>query len=151
MAGPAVYTLTDLTGRKKNIGRTMIVSGIEVRRNTIIVASVSLIISLVPTFVVFWFVGVYAVVFVPAAFIGAGFFLLSKSRQGLQLSQYRALNDKRRADPNTFFICFRPTERQEGFARIVQSCEAANRTLRNVPTAVFTKSRRASGGKGKPA
>jgi hypothetical protein len=149
--GPSVYSLTDLTGRRKNAGRTMIISGIEVGRRTLIVTSVSFIASLLPTLILFPLLGALTFVIVPPVFIIAGFlFFEGRSRKGLQLRRYEAYLDKRKADPSTFYVCFQPAAKTLGFARIVSSVETPRRPLLNAPAATFTPSRRIVG-KRKPA
>ena len=149
--GPSVYSLTDLTGRRKNVGRTMIISGIEVGRQTLIVFSISAVISIIPTLFFFFIFGALAIVIVPTLVIAGAFFLfVGRSRKGLQLQRYKALNDQRKADPSTFYVCFQPTTAGIGFGRVVASSEVVYKPLENTPTAVFTPSRRVVG-KRKPA
>lgn len=149
--GPSVYSLTDLTGRRKNAGRTMIISGIEVGRRALIVTSVSFVASLLPMLLLFPLLGALTFVTVPPLFIIIGFvFFETRTRKGLQVRRYELFIDKRKADPGTFFVCFKPVTDGLGFGRIVNSTEAVHRPLDNGPAAVFTPSRRLTG-KRKPA
>jgi hypothetical protein len=144
--GPSVYSLTDLTGRRKNAGRTMIISGIEIGRRTLIVTSVSFVASLLPMLLLFPLLGALTFVTVPPVFIIVGFvFFEARTRKGLQLRRYEAFLDKRKVDPNIFFVCFQPVSAGLGFGRIVNSAETVRRPLENSPTAVFTPSRRTAG------
>jgi hypothetical protein len=149
--GPSVYSLTDLTGRRKNDGRTMIISGVEIGRRTLIVASVSFLASLFPMLIAWPLLGALSLVTVPPAFIAAGFiFFEARSRKGLKVRRYQAFLDQRKVDPDTFFVCFQPVSDGLGFTRIVTSTEPAYRPLENAPNVVFTSSRRPTG-KRKPA
>ncbi|WIE80970.1 hypothetical protein [Curtobacterium sp. MCSS17_016] len=148
---PSVYSLTDLTGRRKNDGRTMIISGIEVGRRTLIVFSLSGVLSLVPTLMLLPFFGILVIAIVPPIVIAASFiFFEGRSRRGLQVRRYREFLDKRQNDANTFYVCFQPTTKDLGFTRIVASAEPIFRPLADAPNPVFTSSRRLTG-KRKPA
>ncbi len=125
---PSVYSLTALTGRKKNAGRTLIIQGFEVGRRGLIITGLAIAASLIPTFILYGFAGPYAVVFVPPAFIAAAFYFIeSRSRKGLQLRMYETIRDKKRADTTTFFICWRPVDEGLGEHTIVASAAPTQR------------------------
>lgn len=115
------YSLTGLTGRRKNAERTAVIPFfvVEVNRYTVIVialsagagalvaAAVAGILALVGVFT-FW-----VVLPIPVLFGFAGYFLFdTTARTGLQLRRANALRDKHlaRLDTNTVLVCDRPLE-----------------------------------------
>ncbi|WIB65536.1 hypothetical protein [Curtobacterium sp. MCBD17_040] len=145
---PVVFTLTELTGRSKNAGRTMIISGLEVGRRTLIVLSGSVVASALPTMIAFPFIHMWALVTIPPVIIAAVFFLIeARTRQGLQVRRYRAYFDKKQVSEDTFYMCFQPIAEAVGFGRIVQSAEEAGARTTERSAAVFTQSRRQTSGK----
>jgi hypothetical protein len=107
--------------------------------------------SMVPTLLIMPFAGVLTFVIVPPLGVIVGFVVFEgRQRKGLQLRRYEAYLDKRKVDPDTFFVCFQPVTTGLGFNRIVNSTEPAFQPLENAPAVVFTPSRRPIG-KRKPA
>lgn len=94
---PVVYSLTPLTGRRRNENRRMVVATVEIKRRTFLVAGASLLASAPVTGLLAMLVGVWAII-VPLLFIGAGLWLWdSRQRKGLKLLNYQAILDTRRA------------------------------------------------------
>ncbi len=108
-----VYSLTQLTGRRKNVDRTIVVATVEVNRATFLVVVLSALASVLPSLLVALLLGpfsAYALI-VPVLCIGAGLFLVDqRTRKGLQLRRYEAMWDKRRAKTvsGTAFVCGQP-------------------------------------------
>lgn len=105
-----VYSLTRLTGRRKNVDRTIVVATVEVNRATFVVVVGSALVSIVPAVIVGALLGAFALA-VPALFIGAGLILVDqRTRKGLQLRRYEAMWDKRKTKVirGTVFVCGEP-------------------------------------------
>lgn len=114
-----VYNLTPLTGRKRNVDRRIVIQGFDVRRRSLIVFGIALALSLPPSGVLALVFGPVAFVIVPPVVILAAFVLIEgRSRRGLQLALYRSLLDKRRANIQDVFICWRPVPRSSEFVTI---------------------------------
>jgi hypothetical protein len=119
---PYVYTLTSLTGRNRNAGRTTIVWGFEFGRRALVVTSVAVGASLLPALIASVFFGGLAFIVVPAMFIVAAFvFVEGRTRNGLQVRLYQSILDKKNAQVDVFYICFRPVKEMLGRANLVAS------------------------------
>ena len=113
-----VYSLTDLTGRRKNADRTMVVATVEVNRFTFLVVLMSLVPAIPLTAVVALLLGpfVYYAAAVPLLCVFAGLaFVDTKTKKGLQLRRYEAMWDKRKAKDSatTVYVCSEPLKRTE--------------------------------------
>ena len=142
--GAYMYNLTSLTGRKRNVGRTVIVNGFEFNRRTLIVTGIAVGASIFPTVILSAFFGPIASVLTPAVFLAAAFLLFeSRTRKGLQVAVYRSILDKRKAKTDEIYICWRPVSEQIGAARI--SASSAPRIVSDdTPTAVFVAPQKAT-------
>jgi hypothetical protein len=137
-----VYTLTSLTGRKRNEGRAVIVNGFEFGRRGLTVVAVSVGASLIPAIVLGALFGPLAIIITPALFILAAFLLVERrTRNGLQVRVYQSMRDKRASNVNEFYICFRPIGETLGLATLVTSSSAQLAAGQKVPP-VFTKPHR---------
>jgi hypothetical protein len=117
-----VYTLTSLTGRKRNVGRTIIINGFEFGRRALIIVAISVGASLIPALVLSSLFGPLLFILTPGVFVAAAFILFeSRSRQGLQVRLYQSILDKKKANTNEFYICFRPVSETLGSSNIVRS------------------------------
>ena len=118
-----MYNLTSLTGRTRNVGRTVIINGFEFGRRALIVTGAAVGLAIVPTLILTAWFGMVATVLTPAAFIAAAFiFVEGRSRKGLQLRMYRSVLDKKLAKTNEIYICIDvPVQKTLGRARIVAS------------------------------
>lgn len=133
-----VYSLTSLTGRQRNVGRTAVISGFEVNRRTLIVAAVAVGVSLIPTLVLGSLFGPIAFIATPAVIVAATFILVEgRTRKGLKVRVYQSYLDKKRADVNDFYICFRPIGRDLGDATIVSSSIPVARPTTNTAAPVL--------------
>lgn len=91
----SLYSLTHLTGRKRNADRKIIIATVETSKQGFFVSIIAVIISLVPTAVAVMVFGPPAMVVVPPLFIGIALVLFRmQSQKGLRLPIYRALIDK---------------------------------------------------------
>lgn len=105
---PHVYSLTNLTGARRNEDRRTVVFTVEVRRYTLLVVVASLIVSALPTLVVSLIVGPYAL-FVPALSIVAGLVLWdTRQRNGLKLRNYQAILDRRKSKNGVLYASGNP-------------------------------------------
>lgn len=90
------YSLTHLTGRKKDVDRKTIILTVEAARSTWIILVASLAASVIPTALAYSLFGQVTLIIVPPLVIGAAFFLFKfRSSRGLQLPMYKVLMDRR--------------------------------------------------------
>ncbi|WP_022894568.1 hypothetical protein [Agromyces subbeticus] len=116
------YALTDLTGRRRNEGRTDSKAGFEYNRRHAIIAGIAVACSLPVSAFVFLIVGPVAFVVVPLLSIVAGFLgFEARSRKGLKQRMYRSALDKRNAGLNRIYLCWRPISANTAPGRIVVS------------------------------
>lgn len=113
-----MYSLTEMTGRRKNVDRTIVIATVEVKRFTFIVTLGSIVASLPVAAVVALLLGPYAAFafILPVVFVFAGLFLVDqRSRKGLQLRRYEAMWDSRQAKSSrgTVYVCSQPLQRAE--------------------------------------
>lgn len=139
-----MYNLTSLTGRKRNVGRSAIVWGFEVRRRSAMVTAIAVGVSLIPTVILGALFGPLAYIITPAAVVTAAFVLVEgRSRKGLQLRLYQSILNKKKADTSTFYIYWRPVDQTLGRATIIASSRAVTtRDDTDTVAAVFSAPRR---------
>jgi len=137
-----VYTLTSLTGRKRNEGRAVIVNGFEFGRRALTVVAVAVGAAIIPSLILGAFFGPLAVIITPAVSILAAFLLVEKrTRNGLQVRMYQSMLDKRKSNVNEFYICFRPIGETLGRAMLVTSSSVQLKAERGAQP-VFTSPHR---------
>ena len=102
-----LHTLTALTGRDAAAQRTVVFKGFEARRRTAVVLAVGAAPAVMLTTVMWMFIGVYAVLCLPAVEGATWWLLETRSRNGLQQRTYETLLDRRRSDAGQFFMCGR--------------------------------------------
>lgn len=92
-----VYSLTGLTGKRRNQGRMMVVATVELNRHSLLVSACSIVAGLALALPLSIIVGGYAYIFVPMACVPIGNLLfLGHQRRGLQVNRFnRALNKMR--------------------------------------------------------
>jgi hypothetical protein len=128
-----VYTLTSLTGRKRNEGRSVIINGFEFGRRALTVVSVAVGASLIPALILGTIFGPLAFIITPAVTIAGAFLLVERrTRNGLQVRMYQSMLDKKKANVNEFYICFRPVGESLGMATLVTSSSVQRDTKRDV-------------------
>lgn len=95
-----VYSLTGLTGKKRNEGRMMVVATVEVNRHTLLVSSLSIIVGLVVAAPLSLLFSGFAFVFLPMVAVPVGNLLfIGHQRRGLQINRFnRMLNKMRGAE-----------------------------------------------------
>lgn len=124
------YSLTGLTGRKKNADRTVIVATVEVNKFSFAVAMMALVVSLIPTLGVGMLLGPLwwcALVF-PFLCVSAGLiFVDQRSKGGLQLRRYQSLVESRRGkrESEVIYVCGSPLVRPVMGRVIPQFIDAA--------------------------
>lgn len=104
------YSLTGLTGRKKNVDRSVIVATVEVNRFTFAVVVSAAIVSLLPTVGVGLLLGPlwWLALGLPFLFVAAGLiFIDQRSKGGLRLRRYQAIAEKRRGKKRAeaIYVC----------------------------------------------
>ena len=93
---PHVYSLTALTGRRRNENRRTVIATVEVRRGAFIVAVGSLLVGLIPTAVLAPMLGAWSIV-IPMLAITAGLWLFDmRQTRGLRLTNYQAIADSKK-------------------------------------------------------
>ena len=103
-----VYSLTPLTGSRKNENRRTVVMTFEVKQRSLIVGILSFIASLPVTGIIALFIGIYSLV-VPFIMVGAGLWLWdSRQRRGLKLLNYQAMLDSRKARNGVLYSAGQP-------------------------------------------
>ncbi len=105
---PHVYSLTHLTGARRNEDRRTVVFTFEVRRYTFIVVIMSLLASAFPTLLATLILGPFALA-MPALFVGAGIVLWdTRQRSGLKLKNYQAILDRKKAKIGVLYASGNP-------------------------------------------
>lgn len=92
-----VYSLTNLTGARRNEGRQMVVMTFEVQRHTLLVSllgALAGVIMVAPFFALF---GMWALVGIPAVIAAANILFASRQTRGLQVYRYKSLLNSRSA------------------------------------------------------
>ncbi|KQO98841.1 hypothetical protein [Leifsonia sp. Leaf264] len=121
------YSLTHLTGRKKNVDRKIIILTFEADKTTTIITIFSLIASLFPTIIVYAIIGMPALVIVPALCSVLGWFLFRyRAQKGLQMPMYKLLVDRKAAKElsKQILVCGVPLPKHSSIGRVVSSSEA---------------------------
>lgn len=102
---PRTYSLTALVGRRANEGRTATIATVEFQRRhgaiVGIAAGPAILVGLVAGTVI----GVYGILLSLAVEAVAFFLFERRTRDGLRLRTWEALNDRRVADTGRMFIC----------------------------------------------
>ncbi|WP_159604619.1 hypothetical protein [Agromyces humi] len=120
----SLYSLTHLTGRKRNVDRKIIVMTVEANKATFIVTVISVAVSIVPTAILYIFIGAMAMVIMPTLFGIAGWWLFRyRSQKGLQLPMYKLLLDRGRAKQlkGKALVCGVPMPAESAITQIVPS------------------------------
>ncbi|MAL06909.1 MAG: hypothetical protein CMH36_08800 [Microbacterium sp.] len=105
---PHVYSLTRLTGRRKNEERRQVIFTFEVRRYALIVSALSAVASVPVTALVMLVSGPGALL-VPPVFIVAGLVLWDwRQRRGMRLRNFQAILDTRRSAKGVLYAAGSP-------------------------------------------
>ena len=133
------YSLTGMTGRKKNANRSVIFLTAELNRRTAWVGGVSivaglLLAGLVTALMVIAGLGQYALIafVLPIMTLGIGLFLFNQqTKKGLQLYRWRALVDSRqgKAKADVLYVCGVPMEKPSLGHVIPQYIDSAPETV----------------------
>jgi len=90
----SLYMLTDMTGATSQEDRTAVFMRWEIRRRSLILTMVGVILGLIPQLVLFPVLGSWGLLFVPLM-VGIVFFIFeARQRTGLQLKQWEVLRDR---------------------------------------------------------
>ena len=120
------YSLTHLTGRKRNVDRKVIIATVKTSKAGFLVSTIALAISVIPTAIAVMIFGMGALVVVPPLFIAAGLILFrQQSTKGLHLPIYKSLLDKKAAK-NTkgqILICGVPIQKHSAVSKLAYSSE----------------------------
>ncbi len=108
-----MFSMTSLTGAKKNAGRTMVLATFEISRRSFIVTVMALLVSILPVgllaplaFSFGMMPGVVVLTVVPLIVVSLTFFFVEgRTRDGLGLRRYEAMWDKRKASNGVVFVC----------------------------------------------
>lgn len=105
---PYIFTLTDLTGKRADTSRRVIVQTFDVAWRNVIVAAVAFLPGLIVAFILWGFLGQTAIL---SIFIveGAAFWLVEgRQRKGLHLRNYQTFIDQKKSRLGGFYMCGRP-------------------------------------------
>lgn len=91
------YSLTDLTGQRKNTHRYMVVMTFEVRRHTLIVSLIGLVASLVPALILSMLVGPLGFGILAIGIPVANLLFGARQRKGLRVYRYESLLNSKKA------------------------------------------------------
>ena len=105
---PVVYSLTELTGRKRNENRRMVVMTFEVRRHTFLIICAAFIAAVPVAGILAVLVGVWGIIAVPVVVMAALWLLDSRQTKGLKLMNYQAIVDARRARNGVLYAAGQP-------------------------------------------
>lgn len=108
-----MFSMTSLTGVKKNAGRTMVLATFEISRRSFIVTVLALLVSILPVGLIapvaFSFgmmPGVVVLLVIPLIVVSLTFFFVEgRTRDGLGLRRYEAMWDRRKARNGVVFVC----------------------------------------------
>lgn len=93
---PHVYSLTALTGRRRNENRRTVIATVEVRRGAFIIAVGSFLAGLIPTAILAPMLGAWSVI-IPMLAIAAGLWMFDmRQTRGLRLTNYQAIADSKK-------------------------------------------------------
>lgn len=97
-----VYSLTDLTGRRRNADRRHIIATFEVPYRAGIIGALCILASL-PVALMFTLIfGVYAFIIIPIG-LGLGLFLFNtRTRKGLQLHRFQSILNRYKSETGQF-------------------------------------------------
>lgn len=150
----SMYSLTHLTGRRRNEGRVTVVQGFEFQRKTLVVLGVSSAVGLVPALILALIVSPFFLLLVPAVItVGSYWLFVTRSREGMKLSRYQTITDKKKANLNEFHICFEPIQSMPRRGIVTrQTVEVMNQEQEeNQSQTVVSRSARKRGRKSKPS
>lgn len=126
----SMYSLTHLTGRKRNADRKVIIATVEVNKATFVISIVAVVASILPTVIAMATFGPPAAVLVPALFIGAGYFLFRyRAQKGLQMPMYKLLMDKSSVKRmrGQILVCGVPVQEHASIGQLTRSSVEADR------------------------
>lgn len=116
-----MYSLTHLTGRKRNEGRVTVIQGFEFQRKTLVVLGVSTAVGLIPAIILSVTLSPFFMLLIPAIItVGSYWFFVTKNREGMKLSRYQTITDKKKANLSEFHICFEPISSMPGRGTIIR-------------------------------
>ena len=124
----SLYSLTHLTGRKRNADRKIIIATVETSKAGFIVSIVAIGVSVLPTAIAVMIFGPAAMVVIPPIFAVAGLILFrSRSQKGLHLPLYRTLLDRGAAKraKGQILVCGVPIETNAVMSKLMYSSEDA--------------------------
>lgn len=108
-----VYSLTQLTGSRRNEDRRTVLFTFEVRQYTVWVVALSALASAPVTLLLIAIIGMYGLFF-PIVAVMAGLILWdTRQRSGLKLRTYQAILDRRRAQNGVLYASGAPIPRAE--------------------------------------
>src|SRR5690606_36340668 len=110
VVAPFTYNLTEMVGRRSNKDRTMIVATVEVQKRHFWIAVIAVLPALIISLVAGTIIGVYAIIIFFAVEAVAFWLFASSTREGLQVQQWQALNDRRNAGTGKVFLCQREVD-----------------------------------------
>lgn len=106
----SLYTLTDMTGRRANDNRTVVVATIEMKSRHMVIVICSVIPGMLVMLMTLPAMGQWALVF-PVVFVGIGFLASeARTRTGLKQRIYKDMLAKSKAHLNEFVLSGHPID-----------------------------------------
>ena len=127
----SLYSLTHLTGRKRNADRKIIIATVETSKQGFLVSVVAAVVSIIPTVIAVILFGAASLVIVPPLFIVAALVLFRmQSSKGLHLPMYKTLLDKSAAKKvrGQILVCGVPIQRNSVVSKVTYSSEDVRET-----------------------
>lgn len=121
-----VYSLTRLTGARKDEDRHTVILRWEVRRHVRTVTLLALAVSLPVSGILFILIGGYAFVVAPLLIVPAAHVLFAeRQRKGLKVTRAQALMNRRRRETGKFYINGTPFRRPEWIMHVPAVIESS--------------------------
>lgn len=136
-----VYSLTGLTGARKNEGRQKVVMTFEVQRHTLLVSLLGALAGVIVVAPFFALFGMWALVGIPAAIAAANILFASRQTRGLQVYRYKSLLNSRSAHRG-FWINGQPFATPEFIMHTPSVIELAETASSDTSTPSFARGER---------
>lgn len=129
----SLYLLTHMTGKTSGANRTTVIGTVEMRLRTFWIGLGALVPGAILTACFYPVIGVYSFLLVPLAEFAAFYLIERRTREGLRLRTYQAMNDKRRAKDGVFYLCGQPLEVTETPFGTIQQISVPVAGISDVP------------------
>lgn len=122
----AMFSLTDLTGRNRDVNRTTVIGTVEMKWRVWIILLIGFPFAILVTLFAMPFLGITALIFLPIVEGGAVFLIHRRTKSGLKLRTYESLLDKQRSVINQYFLGGQPIDMSPAQFAVVYTSSAPN-------------------------